>query len=88
MAMPLMCERDPQDGAFDDMFNQMRRCVRKVIECHGSEDDDYNWTFVIWLDGEDAAVERLKFNAREAGATTVELAPNLYAWCEDANSGN
>ena len=32
MAMPLMCERDPQDGAFDDMFNQMRRCVRKVIE--------------------------------------------------------
>ena len=43
---------------------------------------------MIWLDGEDAAVERLKFNAREAGATTVELAPNLYAWCEDANSGN
>ena len=76
--MPMiLCEDvDTSDPRFDDILEGVE--TTKVVECHGAEDDDSTYVFLIWTTDRNP----LERNAKRIGADVHFLAPGLYSWSE------
>ena len=78
--MQLSCPRDKTDlpGVLDNI--DLSKIVQ-VIECHGTEDDDTNYVFMIWA-ADDSIEDQLTMNGEIEGAEVHEVAPCLFMWIE------